>query len=120
MRLAGRAKAGFYPTPSPVVDRIITFIKPGTENIEGPWTEHLEGSSPEPGTAPCPERATESAARRLRILDPCCGLGDPLKRIAAHTGAESCGIELDRQRAAAAKEKLTRVIPTDEIGRAHV
>ena len=89
MRLAGRAKAGFYPTPSSVVDRIITFIKPCPESFNG--------SGP------------------LRILDPCCGTVDPLKKIAAHTGGESYGIELDRQRAAVAKEKLTRVISTDAL-----
>lgn len=89
MRLAGRAKAGFYPTPSSVVDRIITFIKPCPEPVEGPGP--------------------------LRILDPCCGTGDPLKKIAGHTGAESYGIELDRQRAATAREKLTHVISTDAL-----
>lgn len=89
MRLAGRAKAGFYPTPASVVDRIITFIKPCPEPVEG--------------TGP------------LRILDPCCGTGDPLKKIAGHTGAESYGIELDRQRAAIAREKLTRVICSDAL-----
>ncbi len=52
---------------------------------------------------------------RLRVLDPCCGLGDPLRRIAEHTGAESYGIELDRQRAAIAKEKLSHVICSDAL-----
>jgi len=89
MRLAGRAKAGFYPTPASVVDRIITFIKP------------------------CPESFNGSGL--LRILDPCCGTGDPLKKIAGHTGAESYGIELDRQRAAIARENLTRLICTDAL-----
>src|SRR5574337_922103 len=87
MRLAGRAKAGFYPTPASVVERIITFIRACPEQVEGP----------------------------LRILDPCCGTGDPLKKIAGHTGAESYGIELDRQRAAIAREKLTRVICSDAL-----
>jgi predicted RNA methylase len=91
MRLAGRAKAGFYPTPLSVVERIIHFIKPCPEPVEGP------------GPGP------------WKILDPCCGLGDPLKRIAEHTGAESYGIELDRQRAAVAKEKLTHVICSDAL-----
>ena len=81
MRLAGRAKAGFYPTPSIIVKRIIRFIKPGPEEV--------------------------------RILDPCCGLGDPLEAIAGHTKAESFGIELDRNRAEAAKEKVTHVIQSD-------
>lgn len=89
MRLAGRAKAGFYPTPSSVVQRIIHFIKPCPEPVEGPGTD------------------------RVRILDPCCGLGDPLKAMAGHTKAESYGIELDRNRAEAAKGKLSRVIRSD-------
>lgn len=83
MRLAGRAKAGFYPTPPTVVERIIATIKPGP--------------------------------RPLRILDPCCGLGDPLKRIAEHTGAESYGIELDRNRSAEAREKLAHVLNSDAL-----
>ena len=81
MRLAGKAKAGFYPTPLSVVERIATFIKPGT------------GSS--------------------RALDPCCGLGDPLQRIAQQIEAESYGIELDRQRAALSKEKLAHLFQGD-------
>jgi predicted RNA methylase len=83
MRLAGKAKAGFYPTPLSVTERIITFIKP--------------------------------AAGPIRMLDPCCGLGDPLQKIARHLGAESYGIELDRERAAVSEEKLHRVIQGDAL-----
>lgn len=83
MRLAARAKAGFYPTPLSVVERIIRWINPGTG--------------------------------ALRILDPCCGLGDPLRAIAERTGAESYGIELDRQRAAISKEKLTHLLSADVL-----
>jgi len=83
MRLAGKAKAGFYPTPLSVVERIITSIKP--------------------------------AAGPVRMLDPCCGLGDPLQKIAQHAGAESYGIELDRQRAELSKEKLHCVIRGDAL-----
>jgi Uncharacterised methyltransferase family (DUF6094) len=83
MRLAGRAKAGFYPTPLTVLERIIGALKSGP--------------------------------RPLRILDPCCGLGDPLKRIAEHTGAESYGIELDRHRATEAREKLSHILNSDAL-----
>ncbi|NKE72881.1 DUF6094 domain-containing protein [Candidatus Manganitrophus noduliformans] len=89
MRLAGRAKAGFYPTPPSVVEQITGWIKASPEPIERPGL--------------------------LRILDPCCGLGDPLERIAAHTGAESYGIELDRNRAAISREKLSSVLRADAL-----
>lgn len=89
MRLAARAKAGFYPTPPSVVERITGWIKASPEPIERPGL--------------------------LRILDPCCGLGDPLERIAAHTGAESYGIELDRNRAAISREKLSFVLRADAL-----
>src|SRR5688572_21531835 len=51
MRLEAQAKAGFYPTPSTVVDIIKTWIG---EKMKGP----------------------------RRLLDPCCGTGDPAAQIA--------------------------------------
>lgn len=89
MRLAGRAKAGFYPTPTRVIERIIGWIKRPSNPIE--------------------------RSSLLRILDPCCGLGDPLGRIATHTGAESYGIELDRSRAGICREKLSSVLRADAL-----
>lgn len=89
MRLAARAKAGFYPTPPSIVERIIGWIKPG----------------PEPAGRP----------GLLKILDPCCGLGGPLEQIAEVTGAKSYGIELDRHRASTSEERLTSVLRADAL-----
>ncbi len=48
---------------------------------------------------------------RYRILDPCCGTGEPLQRIAeALSLKEAYGIELDRERADMSKAKLLKVI----------
>lgn len=89
MRLAARAKAGFYPTPPSIVERITGWIKPGPEPAEG--------------------------AGSLRVLDPCCGLGGPLAQIAEYTGAKSYGIELDRHRAATSEERLSCVLRADAL-----
>jgi hypothetical protein len=48
-------------------------------------------------------------------LDPCCGAGDPLKRIAEHSHAESYGIEIDQLRASVSKEKLSHVLRADAL-----
>ena len=57
MRLAAQAKGGYYPTPERVVDLI-------AELIHTPSSYHNRG------------RET------IRILDPCCGGGDALQRLA--------------------------------------
>jgi len=77
MRLAGRIKLGYYPTPSSVVERIKSFIR-------------------------FPENAS--------ILDPCCGEGKALQKLAEHTTAKTFGVEIDEHRAEQAKAKLDHVL----------
>ncbi|MFH1470650.1 MAG: DUF6094 domain-containing protein [Candidatus Micrarchaeota archaeon] len=77
MRLAGRIKMAYYPTPLSVVERIKSFI-----------------------------RFPDSAS----ILDPCCGEGIALQRLAEGTGAKTYGIEIDQHRAKQAKTRLNHVL----------
>jgi hypothetical protein len=80
MRLAGRSKAGFYPTPIHIVEKISSYFS-------------ADGST------------------YYRILDPCCGTGEPLEMIAGTLGIkESYGVELDCERAKLSKNRLTKVI----------
>jgi predicted RNA methylase len=82
MRLEAQAKAGFYPTPSTVVDIIKSWIG---EKMPGP----------------------------RRLLDPCCGKGEPAAQIAAATGCEAYGVEINTDRAKMAKNILSKVIAGD-------
>ena len=79
MRLEAQAKAGFYPTPSKVVDIIKTWIG---EKMPGP----------------------------RRLLDPCCGTGEPAAQIAAAAGCDAYGVEINTERAKAAKNLLSKVV----------
>jgi predicted RNA methylase len=79
MRLEAQAKAGFYPTPSKVVDIIKTWIG---EKTPGP----------------------------RRLLDPCCGTGDPAAQIATAAGCDTYGVEINTDRAKAAKNLLSKVV----------
>jgi len=79
MRLEAQAKAGFYPTPSKVVDIIKTWIG---EKTPGP----------------------------RRLLDPCCGTGDPAAQIATAAGCDAYGVEINTDRAKAAKNLLNKVV----------
>ena len=56
MRLAAQAKGGFYPKPPRVVDMIATFLQ---------------------------ARFGARSERTLRVLDPCCGAGEALARLAS-------------------------------------
>src|SRR5713226_751152 len=79
MRLEAQAKAGFYPTPSEVVEIIKTWIgekKPGPK----------------------------------RLLDPCCGTGETPARVAAAAECDAYGVEINADRAQAAKTLLNKVI----------
>jgi hypothetical protein len=78
MRLEARVKMGYYPTPTPVVDRIRTFL-----------------SYPAGGAS---------------LLDPCCGEGAALRRLAEGTGAATYGIEPDDYRAGQAGGALDHVL----------
>src|SRR6266545_854928 len=79
MRLEAQAKAGFYPTPSKVVDIIKTWIG---EKMPGP----------------------------RRLLDPCCGTGDPAAQIATAAGCDAYGVEINTDRAKTAKNLLSKVV----------
>lgn len=76
-RLESMKKAGYYPTPVEVADRI---------------AGHLEAPQPE-----------------FRWLDPCCGEGTALQRLAQTLGGQTYGIELDMKRAQEAATKLDHV-----------
>ena len=79
MRLEAQAKAGFYPTPSKVIDIITTWIG---EKMPGP----------------------------RRLLDPCCGTGDPAAQIATAAGCDAYGVEINTGRAKTAKNLLSKVV----------
>ena len=94
MRLAAQAKGGYYPTPERVVDLI-------AELIHTPSSYHNRG------------RET------IRILDPCCGGGDALQRLAEGLDRpnalpiETYGVELHRDRAEEAEKRLYRTLASD-------
>ena len=94
MRLAAQSKGGYYPTPDRVVDLIADLIHTPT----GYYYR---------------ERET------LRILDPCCGAGDALQRLAERLdrpdsiSIETYGVELQRDRAEEAEGRLTRTLASD-------
>jgi hypothetical protein len=51
----------------------------------------------------------------IRLIDPCCGPGDPLAAISRHLEGLAYGIELDQLRAAAAEKQLAEVLQTDAL-----
>jgi SAM-dependent methyltransferase len=82
-RLEGVAKAQFYPTPRSVVERVAALVR----------------------------HAPSSHRRGARLLDPCCGTGDALRRFAdAIGGGETYGIEIEQHRAAEAREVLDHLV----------
>ena len=94
MRLAAQAKGGFYPTPDRVVDMIADLI-----GASSGYYYH--------------DRET------LRILDPCCGAGDAIDRLARRIHKASAvpvdtyGVELQKERAGEAGKRLDRLLATD-------
>ena len=94
MRLAAMAKGGYYPTPERVVDLIADLIHTPTSY----YHRNME---------------------TLRILDPCCGAGDALQRLAERLdrpnaiSIETYGVELHRDRAQEAERHLDRVLAVD-------
>jgi predicted RNA methylase len=81
-RLESTAKAGFYPTPDRVAVAIAALLA-----------------------------ATPSGARRtVRLLDPCAGRGAAAATIGRALGAETFGVELNEERAAAARDCLDHVL----------
>src|SRR3990170_8399347 len=69
-RLESMAKAGYYPTPLSIVERIAALIRP----------------------------MAHSPRQAIRLLDPCCGMGAALRQIAGVVGGETYGIEIARDR----------------------
>ncbi len=94
MRLAAQAKGGYYPTPERVVDLIAELIHTPTGYYH---------------------RGRET----IRILDPCCGAGDALERLAERLdrpnalSIETYGVELHRDRAEEAERRLHRTLASD-------
>ncbi len=94
MRLAAQSKGGYYPTPDRVVDMIAGLID-------------------------TPHGFHHYNRETLRILDPCCGGGDAVAQLAdelRHRGdlpVETYGVELHRDRAQQAEERLDRALAAD-------
>ena len=94
MRLAAQAKGGYYPTPERVVDMIADLI----HTPSGYYRRNSE---------------------TLRILDPCCGAGDALERLAQRLDRpnslpiKTYGVELHRARADEAARRLHRALAAD-------
>lgn len=77
MRLEGRAKAGFYPTPREVVEGILKALTRYKQAFEG---KHL--------------------------LDPCAGEGEAAALLAEGLGMVPWGVELDERRAGLAAQRF--------------
>ena len=96
MRLAAQYKGGFYPTPINVVDLIAGLV-------------HVPSSY-------------YGCRETVRILDPCCGAGEALARLAERLGepgavpVETFGVELHSERAQQARERLDRTLAVDLFG----
>ena len=94
MRLAALAKGGFYPTPERVVDLIADLIR-------------------------IPNGYYHRNTETVRILDPCCGAGEALYRLAENLdrpnsmNIETYGVELHRDRAEEAEKVLHRTLASD-------
>ena len=94
MRLEAQAKGGYYPTPDRVVDLIADLIRIPNGN----YYRNME---------------------TLRILDPCCGAGNALYRLAEGLNRpdavpiETYGVDLHRERAVEAERRLDRTLASD-------
>lgn len=78
MRLEAVAKAGYYPTPPSVVERVAALVRP----------------------------ARPTQRQVVRLLDPCCGTGAALRQLADAVGGETYGIEIEGERAQEARQTL--------------
>jgi uncharacterized protein YoaH (UPF0181 family) len=83
-RLESVARAGHYPTPPRVAAAI---------------AHHLSHSA-------------SGGERIVRLLDPCAGTGEAVAAVAETLCAESFGIELNEERAVAARDRLDHVLHT--------
>ena len=80
------------------------------------------GSQAKAGFFPTPDRVCELLKSKIsfedgaRLLDPCCGKGKTLSRLAGGTqNITTYGIELDHQRAHKARSRLTKVLWGDAL-----
>src|SRR6266581_1571291 len=48
-----------------------------------------------------------------RLLDPCCGTGEPAAGIAVAAGCDAYGVEINTERAQVAKNLLSKVVASD-------
>src|SRR5215813_11994988 len=55
----------------------------------------------------------QKAAGLRRLLDPCCGTGEPAARIAVAAACEAYGVEINTERARLAKKLLNKVVAGD-------
>ncbi len=83
-RLESTARAGYFPTPPRVATAIARYLA----------------------------TSAGGGKRVVRLLDPCAGTGEAAGTIAEALGAESYGIELNDQRAEAARARLGHVLAT--------
>lgn len=83
-RLESTAKAGYFPTPPRITTAIAAHLLP-------------------------PEL---SGKRSVRLLDPCAGTGEAARIIADRLGAESYSIEINEERAQAARARIDHVLAT--------
>jgi len=81
-RLESVAKAGYYPTPPSVVERVAALIRP----------------------------AHPTTRQAVRLLDPCCGTGAALRQLADAVGGETYGIEIARDRYEEAQAVLDHAV----------
>jgi hypothetical protein len=85
--LESLAKAGYFPSPHTVVERVAALIRP----------------------------ARSVPGKVVRLLDPCCGTGAALRQLAGATGGETYGIEIEQDRAAEAQTALDRCLATNAL-----
>jgi predicted RNA methylase len=55
----------------------------------------------------------EKALGPRRLLDPCCGTGEPAARVANAAGCEAYGVEINTERSQVAKKLLNKVLASD-------
>jgi hypothetical protein len=82
VRLEAVAKAGYYPTPPSVVERVAGLVRP----------------------------AHPATRQAVRLLDPCCGTGAALRQLAGAVGGETYGIEIARDRWQEAEAVLSHAV----------
>ncbi|MFZ5758831.1 MAG: DUF6094 domain-containing protein [Thermodesulfobacteriota bacterium] len=79
------------------------------------------GSQAKAGFYPTPESVCGKLKQLLdidkdaRLLDPCCGEGKTLAKLAAGTNAITYGVELDHQRAIEARTRISRLLWGDAL-----